>query len=351
MMEKPPDAVNRILNQHGKILYCPDNVLRSGDFDKLNESIKSVYDWRAVVLGAPKETAITDRSFILGLGRSKVYLLDQPANFWRRLEDMVRFELSPDTLLYGEIVTEFRGEGKSQRKVKAVHIIDGFRLGGEDISSKHFMERHELIKLFLHNMNKQSRNDYVKLRLKSVYKLEDLAPLYSSCSPRMLKGSSAAPRLVHELSEFESDGLPRYYQPSGVMLIKTVREPFMMAVSRSQKRKYWYNAVTRESKFEMPVESVARFPDSLATRQVWHWEQGGGVSPHLPGPPLVLGMGLLRGLPSHPDLDARRPIHGGQAPGRSRAGRWCGPGVPLGRLLWPNVGWRVAGEPSLPAVV
>ena len=199
---------------------------------------------------------------------------------------MVRFELSPDTLLYGEIVTEYRGEGKSQRKVKAVHIIDGFRLGGEDISSKHFMERHELIKLFLQNMNKQSRNDYVKLRLKSVFKLEDLGPLYSTCSPRMLKGSSAAPRLVHELPELESDGLPRYYQPSGVMLIKTVREPFMMAVSRSQKRKYWYNALTRESKFEMPGESVARFPDSHTTRLVWHWEQGGGVSPHLPPPSL-----------------------------------------------------------------
>ena len=284
MMEKPPDAANRMLQQHSKIVYSPDIVLRGG-FDKLNERIKSVYDWRAVVLGAPQETAATERSVILGMGRSKVYILDQGSNFWRRLEDMVRFELSPDTLLYGEIVTEFRGEGKSQRKVKAVHIIDGYRLGGEDISSKYFMERHELIKLFLHTMNKNSRNDYVKLRLKSVYKLEDLGPLYRSCSLKMLKGSSCAPRLVHELPEMESDGLPRYFQPSGVMLLKTVREPFMMAVSKSQQRKYWYNALTRESKFEMPVESVAQFPDSHGSRLVWQWEQGGGVTPHLPPPP------------------------------------------------------------------
>ena len=284
MMEKPPDAANRMLQQHSKIVYSPDIVLRGG-FDKLNERIKSVYDWRAVVLGAPQETAATERSVILGMGRSKVYILDQGSNFWRRLEDMVRFELSPDTLLYGEIVTEFRGEGKSQRKVKAVHIIDGYRLGGEDISSKHFMERHELIKLFLHTMNKNSRNDYVKLRLKSVYKLEDLGPLYRSCTLKMLKGSSCAPRLVHELPEMESDGLPRYFQPSGVMLLKTVREPFMMAVSKSQQRKYWYNAVTRESKFEMPAESVAQFPESHGSRLVWQWEQGGGVTNHLPPPP------------------------------------------------------------------
>ena len=69
------------------------------------------------------------------------------------------------------------------------------------------------------------------------------------------------------------------------MLIKTVREPFMMAVSRSQQRKYWYNAVTRESMFEMPGESVARFSDSVGSRLVWYWDQGGGVHPHLPPPP------------------------------------------------------------------
>ena len=285
MMEKPQDAANRILQQQSKILCTHDHLLLGGAFEALNVHIKSAYDWRAVVLGAPKETATSDRSFILGLGRSKVYLLDPASNFWRRLEDMVRFELSPDTLLYGEIVTEYRGEGKSQRKVKAVHVIDGFRLGGEDISNKHFMERHELTKLFLHTMNRNSRNDYVKLKLKSVFKLEDLGPLYNTCSLKMLKGSSCSPRLVHELPELEADGLPRYFQPSGVMLIKTVREPFMMAVSKSQQRKYWYNAVTRESKFEMPCESVARFSDSVASRLVWYWDQGGGVHPHLPPPP------------------------------------------------------------------
>merc|ERR1719228_2756781 len=101
MMEKALDAAARILHKHGNIIQSFDNVIRSPD--KLAESIKSVYDWRAVVLGASRESnSATERSFILGLGRSKVYLLDQAANFWRRLEDMVRFELSPDTLLYGE---------------------------------------------------------------------------------------------------------------------------------------------------------------------------------------------------------------------------------------------------------
>ena len=101
-----------------------DTVLRDGSFDGLNENIKSIYDWKAVVLGAPKDQGSNvERSFILGLGRSKVFILDKSSNFWRRFDDMVKFELSPNTLLYGEVVTEFRGEGKSQRKVKSVHLV------------------------------------------------------------------------------------------------------------------------------------------------------------------------------------------------------------------------------------
>jgi len=281
MLEKPDNAVARLLNHKTSILMQNDTILNNGSFQSLNESIKSVYDWKGVVLGAPREqgnSSFTERSFILGLGRTKVYILDQSSNFWRRLDDVVKFELSPNTLLYGEIVTEYRGEMKSQRKVKNVHIIDGFTLGGEDISNKHFMERHELLKTFLHTMNKNSRTEFVKLRLKDVYKLDDLSHLYNNCNMKILKGKMV-PSLVHELNEVEADGVARYFQPSGVMFIKTVREPFIMALSRSQNRKYWFNTVTREAKFEMPVESVAGSCDGHVSRLVWWWDTCTGIHP------------------------------------------------------------------------
>merc|ERR1712107_289358 len=171
-------------------------------------------------------------------------------------DDSVKFELSPGTLLYGEVVTEYKGEGKSQRKVKSVHIIDGWYLGGEDISSKHFMERQDLLRLFLHTMNKNSRNDYGKLRLKGIYKL-------------------------HDLGNVEGDSTPRYFQPSGIMLIKTVKDPWMMALSRSQNRKYWYNVVTRESRFELPADSVSSSSVSFCKRLLWTWDSSTGVDPRL----------------------------------------------------------------------
>ena len=79
--------------------------------------LRSVYDWRAVVLGVGKEGLGTERTFFLGLGRSRVYRLETASGYWRRLEDGLKFELAPNTLLYGEIVKEYRGEGKSQRRV------------------------------------------------------------------------------------------------------------------------------------------------------------------------------------------------------------------------------------------
>ena len=280
MLEKPGDAVQRLLHSQSSILHQHETVLRDSSYQGLNESIKSVYDWKAVVVGAPRDHP-NERSFILGLGRTKVFMLDQSSgSFWRRLDDSVKFELSPGTLLYGEVVTEYRGEGKSQRKVKSVHIIDGWYLGGEDISSKHFMERQDLLRLFLHTMNKNSRNDYGKLRLKSIYKLDDLSALYNNCSPKFLKGKSQ-PSLVHDLGNVEGDSTPRYFQPSGIMLIKTVKDPWMMALSRSQNRKYWYNVVTRESRFELPADSVSSSSASFCKRLLWTWDSSTGVDPRL----------------------------------------------------------------------
>ena len=283
MPEKADIVASKLLQNNASLLLQYDTVLTNGSFDALNENIKSIYDWKAVVLGAPKEPGTNvERSFILGLGRTKVFILDKNLNIWRRFDDMVKFELSPNTLLYGEVVTEFRGEGKSQRKVKSVHIIDGFFLGGEDISRKHFMERHEDIKLFIQSMTKNTRHDFVKLKLKNIYKLEDLSPLYRNCSLKILKGKSA-PMLVHELNELETDGLSRYFQPSGVMLFKIVKDPWMMALSKKANRKYWFNTVTGESNFDIPEDSIAGSIEDARARLVWFWENGAGLNPHAQG--------------------------------------------------------------------
>ena len=69
-------------------------------------------------------------------------------------------------------MTELRGEGKSQRRVTAIHVIDVLFLCGEDMRRLHFMERQKQGALFLRVINKPSRTDLVRMRMKTVFKLE-----------------------------------------------------------------------------------------------------------------------------------------------------------------------------------
>ena len=79
--------------------------------------------------------------------------------------------------------------------------------------------------------------------------------------------------------------LPRYFVPTGVLLFRLVRPPFMMAMSRSAGRKYWFNTVTRESLFECPPRAAPDFAASFASRLHWAWAPGVRVAPQQEVPP------------------------------------------------------------------
>ena len=133
LLENPRDAFIRIAGAHDNGYIC-DRETELSSSQNMEEYFRSLYDWRGVVLGVGREGSLTERSFILGLGRCRVFILDLGSQVWKRVDDQIRFELSPNTLLYAEIVKEFRGEGKSQRRVTSVQVIDAMFLGGEDIS-------------------------------------------------------------------------------------------------------------------------------------------------------------------------------------------------------------------------
>jgi len=49
-------------------------------------------------------------------------------------------------------------------------------------------------------------------------------------------------------------------------MFKIVREPFMMALSRSKNRKYWFNTHNGDSIFECPKEAVVDFKTAFTTK-------------------------------------------------------------------------------------
>jgi cap1 methyltransferase len=195
VFESPRDTASRLLHPNAAALLsataAKETVLQSPA--DLEAHISSIYDWRLVVIGVGGERSNTERTFMLSTGRSRVFLFNPRSGIWTKMEDRNRLELPRDTLLYVEvgnrrlsfsrlcgghfalvlqIVTELRGEGKSQRRVTAVHVIDILFLSGEDMRRLHFMERQKQAALFVRVMNKPSRSDLIRLRIKAVFKLE-----------------------------------------------------------------------------------------------------------------------------------------------------------------------------------
>jgi cap1 methyltransferase len=74
------------------------------------------------------------------MGRNQVYRCQPGRSAWSKVSDY-KFCLSPGTLVYGEIVDELIGEGRSQLKLPALHILDVIAIGYENISEKHYNER------------------------------------------------------------------------------------------------------------------------------------------------------------------------------------------------------------------
>uniref|UniRef100_A0A673M3R5 Cap-specific mRNA (nucleoside-2'-O-)-methyltransferase 1 n=1 Tax=Sinocyclocheilus rhinocerous TaxID=307959 RepID=A0A673M3R5_9TELE len=192
-------------------------ALNSGNLDKLQH----VLDYRCIVGGG-------EQLFLLGLGRSQIYTWDGKAPLrWKNVE----------------IVQELKGEGKAQRRINAVHVLDALVLNGTDVRDQHFNQR-------------SFANYYMCVPPLDYYYYFNF--IFSGGMPR--------------LSYTGRDD--RHFLPSGLYIIKTVNDPWTMAFSKSSKRKFFYNKQTKESTYALPPGSVAPFHACHQDRLFWAWEEG-----------------------------------------------------------------------------
>ncbi|XP_019624485.1 PREDICTED: LOW QUALITY PROTEIN: cap-specific mRNA (nucleoside-2'-O-)-methyltransferase 1-like [Branchiostoma belcheri] len=189
----------------------------------------------------------------------------RPTTKWMKLD--LNMELPKDTLLVVEVVQELKGEGKAQRKITAMHIVDAYVLNGEDISSRHFSERVLMAEKFVKAVSKPSRPDMAPLRTKEVYRLEEVEKIFHKLEMRLTKGSRD-PRLCYSI-----DGT-RHFLPCGVHFIRTVNDPWVMQYSKSWNKKYFFNSRNGSSTFDCPPEAIAPFRVCYANRIFWAWEDG-----------------------------------------------------------------------------
>ncbi|XP_030642918.1 cap-specific mRNA (nucleoside-2'-O-)-methyltransferase 1 [Chanos chanos] len=236
---------------------CKPTALTSDTLDKLQH----VLDHRCIVGGG-------EQLFLLGLGKSQIYTWDGKVPLrWRKLENF-KLELPRDTLLSVEIVQELKGEGKAQRRINAVHVLDALVLNGTDVRDQHFNQRIQMAEKFVRAVSKPSRPDMNPIRVKEVYRLEEMEKIFVRLEMKVTKSSGGMPRLSYTGRD------DRHFLPSGLYIIKTVNDPWTMGISKTSQRKFFYNKQTKDSTYDLPPSSVAPFHVCHQERLFWAWEDG-----------------------------------------------------------------------------
>lgn len=236
------------------------------NLDNLN-AIQGVHDYHCIIssIGANQKS---DRGFFLGLGRSHIYKWDGLSSTpsWNKVDFML--ELPADTLIYGEVVQELKGESRAQRKITAIHVIDVLYIGGENFRHYSFKDRIKQAERLVKAVYKPSRNDHVPIRAKEIYKLTQIDDIFERLQMTLVKGSSNNRRLCYRMPN------NHHFLPNGVFLIKTVQDPWTVAMSKKNNCSYRFNKKTNKSSYDWPEGSIANFKSCFTNRFFWSWEEG-----------------------------------------------------------------------------
>ena len=69
------------------------------------------------------------------------------------------------------------------------------------------------------------------------------------------------------------DDSSRYFIPTGVYFVKICAAPWMVGLSRSQQKKYFYNTQTKQSVFETTKNCIASYGEAVRSQLVWKWDE------------------------------------------------------------------------------
>uniref|UniRef100_A0A7N6F616 Cap-specific mRNA (nucleoside-2'-O-)-methyltransferase 1 n=1 Tax=Anabas testudineus TaxID=64144 RepID=A0A7N6F616_ANATE len=239
-----------VKNSDVESFQCKVTPLNSSTLDKL----RHILDHRCIVGGG-------EQIFLLALGKSQIYTWDGKMPLrWRKLENF-KLELPRDTLLSVEIVQELKGEVRGRIKKMKNHFCFFF------LNDTH-MSRIQMTEKFVKAVAKPSRPDMNPIRVKEVYRLEEMEKIFVRLEMKVTKSSGGVPRLSYTGRD------DRHFLPTGLYIIKTVNEPWTMAYSKNSKMKFFFNKTTKKSTYEMPPNSAAPFHVCHSERLFWAWVDG-----------------------------------------------------------------------------
>jgi len=138
-ISKPQDKAQEILGDFIGLLKCEATKLKNDNVR--NTILNQPYDWYCMpCCSGPYLEEDKLATFYLSLGRKQVYRYVKGK--WRTAADKgIKIELPSNTLVYAELVNESKWTGTYFAKTRALHIIDAYMLGGEDVSKLYLSQR------------------------------------------------------------------------------------------------------------------------------------------------------------------------------------------------------------------
>ncbi|XP_058468089.1 cap-specific mRNA (nucleoside-2'-O-)-methyltransferase 1 [Malaya genurostris] len=282
VLPKPSNEhiVNNLLKEwvnEKLFLSAPEEQLNSS---KLEQLFPSVHGWYFVPLDNTENTSKNFRTLFIGKGGKEVLQYNSIKHVWSLVKD-VYLELPSKTLLYGEIVKELQGEGRSQISINTFHIIDGIILGGKDIRKWPLRERLKICAKFAMALSKplktvknmdSTHTVTMPIRSKKLFALSDLELFFNQLVSYKLKGGEI--RLGYHLRN--SNEPARFYVPRALLFLNEIRDDFLKVYSKSQSKFYYYCKKRQISLFPEQMkctdETIASFKNTYIHRIIWKWQ-------------------------------------------------------------------------------
>ncbi|XP_053685471.1 cap-specific mRNA (nucleoside-2'-O-)-methyltransferase 1 [Sabethes cyaneus] len=243
----------------------------------------SVHGWYFVPIHNAENSGKNIRSVFIGRGGNVILQHNASNGAWTALKD-VHLELPAKTLIYGEIVNELHGEGRSQITIQAFHIIDGIILGGVDIRKWSLVERLRMCELFAKALNKPQKtinnSDHtyavtMPIRCKKLIAFSDLNQFFQQLQHYELKGKIT--RLGYNLRNTNEPD--RFYVPRALLFLNETRMDYLKCFSKTRNRFYYFGKADKKSYFpeELPCanDTIASFKNTYTHRIIWKW-----LNPH-----------------------------------------------------------------------
>ncbi|KAJ8731295.1 hypothetical protein PYW07_004459 [Mythimna separata] len=265
MIKKPAADADSLYSFKTNILNKQPNYLDNPA--ALKSYFRNVLDWNFVFLSSGKNSP--DLRIFIGCGGKQVFQLE--SNLWRTVVDL-HVTLPAKTLIYGEVVKEYRGQGNNQIYSKALHIIDALMLGGIDISGDSLSDRINQCNLFCSALNKPFDNQALPIRTKRLYSMEQFESAVSNLEYRAMK------RVKKAVTINTPDRINRndmFYVVGSVLFLKEIKDPWITAISKSSGMKYYFSMGRDgkpKSEYHIPPDAKMDMLSAYTRRVMWPWE-------------------------------------------------------------------------------